>query len=143
MVITNKRIDGEAVCISNHLACHAISLCHFAISHSREKMATSSRNVLSLKEKLKVLKYIDQHPKESTRQLEEKFSCGKTQILRNKKSLVRSYEDNALLSRKRTSNKDANEAIFRWFKLVKQQNIPISGPLPQQEAKLASEKKQH
>ena len=109
-------------------------------------MVTSSRNVLSLKVKLEVLKYTDKNPKESTRQLAEKFSCEEMQIqgiLRNKESLVRSYEDNAPLLRKSTktsSNEEVNEAMFCWFKLARQHNIPISGPLLQEEANLVAEK---
>lgn len=109
-------------------------------------MATSSRNALTLKEKLEVLEYAKKHPKDSTRQLAEKFSCGRTQIqgiLKNKESLVRSFEDNAPLSRKRTktsSNEEINEAMIHWFKLARQRNIPVSGPMIQEEAKIMAEK---
>ena len=68
------------------------------------KMVTSSRNALTLKEILEVLECAKKHPKDSTRQLADKFSCRKTQIqgiLKNKESLVRSFEYNAPLSRKR------------------------------------------
>ena len=65
-------------------------------------------------------------------------------ILRYKESLVRSYEDNAPLLRKSTktsSNKEVNKAMFCWFKLARQRNIPISGPLLQEEANLVAEKR--
>jgi len=109
-------------------------------------MATSSRNALTLKQKLEVLEYAKKHKKDSTRQLADKFSCGRTQIqgiLKNKDSLVRSFEDNAPLLRKRartSSNEDINEAMFRWFKLARQRNIPVSGPMLQEEAKVIAEK---
>ena len=108
--------------------------------------SSGSRNALSLKEKLEVLKYAKKHPKESARQLAGKFSCGRTQIqgiLKNKDSLVRSFKDNAPLSRKRTktsSNEEVNEAMLRWFKLARQRNIPVSGPMLQEEAKVLAER---
>jgi len=56
---------------------------------------------------------------------------------------VRSFEDNAPLSRKRaetSSNEEVNEAMFCWFKLARQRNIPVSGPILQEEAKIVAEK---
>jgi len=45
---------------------------------------------INVKRKAEVLEYAKKHPKDSTRQLVEKFSCGRTQIqgiLKNKDSL--------------------------------------------------------
>ena len=56
---------------------------------------------------------------------------------------MRLFEGNAPLSRKRaktSSNEEVNEAMFCWFKLARQQNIPVSGPMLQEEIKIVAEK---
>ena len=48
---------------------------------------------------------------------------------------MRSFEDNAPLSKKRAKtsiNEEVNEAMFRWFKLARQRNIPVSGPMQEE-----------
>ena len=61
-----------------------------------------------------------------------------------KDKIAEEYErNNTVLSRKRkrgTNNDDLNDAVSKWFKLARQQNIPVSGPMIQKEAKLIAAK---
>ena len=54
--------------------------------HSRDlpscqRVRMSKRNELSLQDRIRVIEYAEEHPKEGSRALSIKFNCGKTQIL--------------------------------------------------------------
>ena len=59
--------------------------------------ASSKREELDLKTRYDVIQFSRANPRESTRKLAEKFSCGRTQIqviLRNKDEILKNYEAN-------------------------------------------------
>jgi len=96
---------------------------------------------------MKVVKYARKHPKETSRELAKVFGLGCTQIqtiLKKKDETAEEYErNNTALFRKRkrgTNNDDLNDAVSKWFKLERQRNIPVSGPMIQEEAKLIAAK---
>lgn len=104
------------------------------------KMATSKRNELTLKKKVEVIEYVKNNPGAGSRKLASIFGCGKTQIqtiLLKKESIIADFEKNAPEGRKRcrsTAFAEVNDAVYKWYCLARQRNIPISGPLLQEEA---------
>ena len=96
---------------------------------------------------MEVVKYARKHPKETSREVAKVFNCGCTQIqtiLKKRDEITEEFERNdTSLSRKRnrgTSNDDLNDAVSKWFKLARQRNIPVSGPMIQEEAKIIAAK---
>ena len=68
-----------------------------ADSSASSSSATKSRNTLSLKDRMKVVKYARKHPKETSRELAKVFGCGCTQIqaiLKKKDEIAEEYERN-------------------------------------------------
>ena len=58
-------------------------------------------------------------------------------ILKNKDKIMRDYETNGPGDRKRhrtTDFTDVNKAVYKWYCLARQRNIPVSGPMLQEEA---------
>ena len=58
-------------------------------------------------------------------------------ILLHKELIVAEYESNAPEDRKRrrcTDFTDVNEALYKWYCLARQRNIPVSGPMLKEEA---------
>lgn len=110
-------------------------------------MASSSkRKVLTLKEKVAVLDYVKKNPSAASRKISGVFGCGKTQIqsiLNNKQSIMDEYEANGQESRKRHrvgDFQDVNDAVYKWYCLARERNIPITGPLLKEEALLIAKK---
>ena len=105
-------------------------------------MATTKKRVdLTLQQKVEVIQASEQ-PGSSQRTLAEKFGVGKTQIqtiLKNKRELLDAYKANADSSRKRLCYRsdydDIDELTWRWFQRARSQNIPISGPMIQEQAR--------
>ena len=96
-------------------------------------MAARKRVHLSLEQKIEVIKASEQP---------ERFSVGKTQIqtiLKKKRELLDAYKANANSSRKRLcyhgDHEDLDELTWCWFQLARSQNIPISGPMIQEQAR--------
>ena len=78
----------------------------------------ASRTHLSLDKKVEVIKKAKNHPGMTVRSLAECFNCGKTQIsyiLKNKESILVSYESNASISKQGRTSKfsDVNEALYQ------------------------------
>lgn len=105
-------------------------------------MASSSRNVLTLKQKVEVIDYVNKNPGSSSRKVSNVFKCGKTQIqsiLKNKDEIMGEYEKNCPGNRKRCRAEEyseVNEAVYKWYCLARERNIPVSGPLLKEEALL-------
>lgn len=106
------------------------------------KMAT--RNELSLKRKVEVIEYAKRNPSHGSRKLAELFNCGRTQIqgiIKKKEAILSENEANAPASRKRhrgTEFSDVNDAMYRWYSLARQRNVPVSGPMLQEEARVVA-----
>ena len=78
------------------------------------------------------------NPGAGARKIASVVKCGKTRILINKEKIVTAYETNEPGERKRcraATFTDVNEAIYKWYLLVRQRNIPVSGPMLQEEAR--------
>ena len=93
----------------------------------------AARNELSLKSKVEVIEYAKKNPSQSSRKIAEVFNCGRTQIhgiFKKRDAILSEYEANAPTSQKRhrgTEFSDVNEAMYRWYSLAKQRNVPVSG----------------
>ena len=89
---------------------------------------------------MEVIDYNKKHPLISSRKLADIFGCGMSQIqsiLKKKDDIIFEYETNAPASRKHhrgTNFKQVNEVVLKWYTLARQRNVPISGPMLQEEA---------
>ena len=93
---------------------------------------------LSLEKQVEIIKHTQSNPGLSLRSLEILFGCGKTQIgkiLKNKESILASYQSDASGSRVHTISKarkseysEINYALYKWFVLARSKNIPIGCP---------------
>ena len=104
--------------------------------------ALKTRKVLTLKEKVEVIDYVNNNPGSSSRKVASIFNCDKAQIqgiLKAKGEIMEEFEKNARENRKMhrvEGNAEVNEALYRWYCLARERNIPISGPLLKEEALL-------
>ena len=96
-----------------------------------------------------MVEYSKKHPRDSTRVIAEVFNCGRTQIqqiLKNKDRIVLEFEakgEPATRKRKRKAAfQSVNDAVYQWYRLVRQRNVPVSGPMLQTEARLIADKLQ-
>ena len=98
--------------------------------------------MLSIEQKLKVLDYAKENPKERCRTLSTKFSVRKTQIAAILKTRL-NYVPCTLciveitLPKKRAHQakyKEINEALYNWYLLARESLVPINGPMLQEEA---------
>ena len=105
-------------------------------------MASKRKRVdLSLKEKIAVIK-ASEEADSSQRKLAERFGVGKTQIqviLSKKQELLDAFKANGNLQRKRLCYRGTHEEIddltWRWFQRARSLNIPVSGPMIQEQAR--------
>ena len=106
----------------------------------RSGCAKHTKTKLSVEQKLNVLDYAKENPKESCRTLSTKFSVGKTQIaaiLKNETELraaYATYRGNNPGNNKRARQgryQEINEALYKWYSLA---IVPINGPMFQEEA---------
>ena len=107
---------------------------------------TAERNCLSLKQRLEMINYAKNHPKEGYRRVAEKFGIGRTQAqktLKEKEVILTEYENNMHLCKKRVRSakySDVNEALWKWCTRCRESNIPVDGTMLQEEALLIAEK---
>uniref|UniRef100_A0A1X7V775 HTH CENPB-type domain-containing protein n=1 Tax=Amphimedon queenslandica TaxID=400682 RepID=A0A1X7V775_AMPQE len=107
---------------------------------------SSTRNELTLKERVDLIDYQKKNPATSSRKLAEIFKCGRTQVLqvlKKKDTIFEQFKSNAPGDRKRkrgTQFEEINDAVFTWYSLARQRNVPISGPKLQEEAMKIAEK---
>ena len=97
-----------------------------------------TKNYLTLKKKVGVIKEKNKHPSMTHRELAEMFGCGRTQIaqiLKKKESIMELYQSNASGSRihstkvSRTSKyQEINEALYKWYTIAYSKNIYPGGP---------------
>ena len=102
----------------------------------------NTRKVLTLKDKIAVINYVNKNPGCGSRKVASVFNCGKTQIqgiLKNRAEITEEFEKNVSENRKRhrvEDNAAINEAVYRWYCLARERNVPVTGPLLQEEALL-------
>ena len=96
---------------------------------------------------MEVVRYSKDNPGSGYRKIAEHFEIGRTQaqkILQNKDAIIASYESSASpVQQKRIrvgKYTNVNEALWDWYLRCRNSNIPISGPMLQEEALLISEK---
>ena len=106
-----------------------------------------SVNVLIFQRKLLVLEFAKQNPNIGSRKLADHSEIGKTQIpatLKNKEAIIDAYASNETpnhAKRKRSSKySDVNQAMWDWYTMGRNSNIPVSGSMLQEEATLIAEK---
>ena len=107
--------------------CDHVQIEHAQNVHGEVNMA--ARNDLSLKCKVEVIEYAKNNLSQSSRKIAEVFNCERTQIqaIITKKAIK--YEANAPASWKRhrrTEFSDINEAMYKWYCLARQRNVPVS-----------------
>ena len=106
-------------------------------------MAAKKRKELSLGDRVKVIYLADEGL--SARKIADRFDVGKTQIqtiIKNKSDILKAYSEGVPIERKRkmraTGNERVNELTLEWFKRARSKNIPLSGPLLQEKARIFS-----
>ena len=97
-----------------------------------------------MSDRIKVLEASDRGL--SARRISEDFGVGKTQIqdiVKNKEAIRQDYSKGAPLDKRRnlrkTGNEEINSLIYEWFRAARSKNVPVSGPLIQEKAKLFAE----
>ena len=115
--------------------------CVSSTSYSSTSVSYVARKELTLRQRVEVIDYNKKHPLISSRKLADIFGCGRSQIqsiLKKKDDIIFEYETNAPASRKRhrgTHFQQVNEAVLKLYTLARQRNVPISGPMLQEEAR--------
>ena len=100
------------------------------------------KNTLSLGNRVEVIDYAKKNPGVGTRRIAEIFKCGRTQvqaILKTKESIIADFETNAPASRKcshGTRYQNVDDAVYEWYRLAREQLVPVPGPMLQAEALL-------
>ena len=109
------------------------------------KEPTAGRKCLTLREKVEVIQ-LSGTGGISARKLADRFGCGKTQItkaLKNKQKIMSEWNSNESSSTQKRSNNekfsDVNQLSWEWYARARESNIPVSGPLLVEEAKLIAE----
>ena len=103
-------------------------------------MVKKEKRELTLKERIDVLEHHEKNPKVGTHSIATIFTCGKTQIqriLQQKDKIKAAYEANQSDSRKRkhlAQFDDIDGAVYHWYKLARQHQVPVNGPMLQEEA---------
>ena len=112
------------------------------IMMSKQQRSGSAKHIkttLSIEQKLKVLDYAKDNPKESCRTLSTKFSVGKTQIaaiLKNETELRAAYATYRGNNKRARQGRyqEINEALYKWYSSARESLVPINGPMLQEEA---------
>ena len=107
------------------------------------KMASSQkRKFLTLEEKVQLIRYKDENNAAGVRQITEMFGIGKTQascIMKSKEQVMQLWKSNSCPDMRRKKRpaefEQINKAVSDWFCMARGSNIPISGPMIQEEAK--------
>ena len=90
-------------------------------SHTTGAKETAKSNCLSLKQRVEMINYAKNHPKEGYCKVGEKFGIGRTQaqkILKEKEVILAEYENNMQSCKKRVRSanySDVNEALWEWY----------------------------
>ena len=109
-----------------------------------KRKITEKRKCLSLQQRVELINYAKDHPKEGHRKIADKFGIGRNQahkILKERKEILASYESH--LQPKRVlcgKYSDVNEALWDWYVICRNSNIPVSGTMLQEEALMIEEK---
>ena len=112
-----------------------------AVSGSVSTRTMAVRKELTLAKRVQVIEYAQNNPGVGSRSIAERFRCGRTQIqkiLSQKETILMDYAAmNVQSSRKRCrvpTHADVNDAMYEWYSLARERNIPVTGPMLQEEA---------
>ena len=113
---------------------------------TKEKV-TEKRKCLSLQQRVELINYAKDHPKEGYRKIADKFGIGRTQahkILQERKEILALYESHLHSNNQKRVRcgkySDVNEALWDWYVICRNSNIPVSGTMLQEEALMIAEK---
>ena len=102
---------------------------------------------LDLGEKIAVIDYAKSHPNLGARKIAEHFKTVRRQIqtiLKNKESILalhKTCDERLKQKRQRTAKySNVNQAVWEWYTMCRKSNIPVSGPMIQEEALLIAER---
>ncbi|GBN07022.1 hypothetical protein AVEN_253769-1 [Araneus ventricosus] len=103
-------------------------------------MAMHKKNVLNVDTKMEIIK-AKEKDNLSAKQIIEKFKIGKSQFYEIfQKNEITMVEWKWLNQEMGTANEEINEIVWEWFLEAKSRNMPISGPILQDQAKDIAEK---
>lgn len=113
---------------------------------TKEKV-TEKRKCMSLQQRVELINYAKDHPKEGYRKIADKFGIGRTQahkILKERKEILASYESQLQSNNQKRVRcgkySVVNEALRDWYVICRNSNIPVSGTMLQEEALMIAEK---
>ena len=104
-------------------------------------MASRKNKELSLEEKIKLLKFLDDGNSERKAAKEFKVSKGTvSNVKRRGSEYLNQYQNENLPGDRcrkfrKTENDEINKLTWEWFREARSMNLPISGPLLQETAK--------
>ena len=108
---------------------------------------SKSRNALNLQQRVELINYAKNNPNAGYRKVADKFGIGRTQaqkILRTKQEILSQYETSMKPGHQKrvrpAKYSDVNDALWEWYSLCRQSNIPVSDTMLQEEARLIAEK---
>ena len=111
------------------------------------KVATSKRKYLDLSQRVDLLTFRKKNLTFGVRKLAEKFACGKTQvssILKAEMQIWAEWERNEGRSGKKRGRQQTfaclNDCLRKWYVTCRNSNIPVSGPMLQEEALLIAQR---
>ena len=94
-----------------------------------------------------MIKYTKDHPNAGYRKAAEHFGVGRTQaqkILKERDAILAQHEQSrysAKQKRVRTATfTDVNKALWDWYTICRESNIPVSGAMLQQEALIIADR---
>ena len=113
-------------------------------------LVPKKRTFLNMKKKVELIHFTEKNPGISIRNLEQIFTCCRTQIasiLKNKESILTMYESNVsgdrlhvnVLGRK-SQFSEINKVLYEWYSLACSKNIYPGGPQLMEKAKEISER---
>ena len=113
---------------------------------TKEKVQ-EKRKCLNLQQRVEMIVYAKDHPKEGYRKIAEKFGIGRTQahkILKQRNEILALYERNSRPNQQKRVRSarysKVNEVLLQWYVICRNLNIAVSGTMLQEEALLIAEK---
>ena len=104
-------------------------------------------NALNLQQRVELINYAKNNPNAGYRKVADKFSMGRTQtqkMLSTKQEILSQYETSMKPGHQKrvrpAKYSDVNDALWERYSLCRQSNIPVSGTMLQEEARLIVEK---
>ncbi|KAG7158680.1 uncharacterized protein LOC121878317 [Homarus americanus] len=100
-----------------------------------------TRTSLSLRQKVEIIHQMEAEPNVKLREWVDMYNVSKSTlsiIKKNKETILKAFYGDPSADRKRMrkgSASEVEEALFKWYNEVKDQNVPLTGPILRQKAK--------